>query len=319
MAFSAEVMREARRRYQDQWRERELLAAHQRQLAYEAQPRLRALDLQLRMTVAQVMASAFQKREDPSQALDRARQTNRQAQAERNALLLELQIPDYLDTDAPCPDCGGTGWRGQSLCDCLRNLCRQVQMEQLQHLPGRSEPGFGSFRLDVYSTKTEEKLAVSPRSNMEQMLSYCEDWAAAFGKNSPSLLMTGGTGLGKTLLSACLGRTLTMQDVYVRYVRVSELLREYENAQFGGELRPRQYEEAELLIVDDLGTEMTTQFTNATLYTLLDSRLLAQRPTIISTNLSPQTLQQRYPPQLISRLLGQYEMLLFFGADLRMR
>ena len=82
--------------------------------------------------------------------------------------------------------------------------------------------------------------------------------------------------------------------------------------------RPRAYEETQLLIIDDLGTEMSTQFTNSVLYSVLDSRLLEGHPTVISTNLSSATLQQRYPPQLISRLLGQYELLIFFGRDLRM-
>lgn len=318
MAYSAQTMRQARQRYQAQQREREQEADRQRQAAYAAEPRLRALDLRLRTTVAQVMASAFEKRSDPEQALRQAREANLAAQAERTALLEGLNMPDYLDTDARCSRCGGTGWQGQQLCGCLRAQCRQVQMDQLASLPGKNEPGFDSFRLDVYETRMEEKLQISPREQMRQVLARCQDWAARFGPGSPSLLLCGGTGLGKTLLSACLARTLTMQDVGVVYTRVSAMLREYENAQFGGAERPRAYEETQLLIIDDLGTEMSTQFTNSVLYSVLDSRLLEGHPTVISTNLSSATLQQRYPPQLISRLLGQYELLIFFGRDLRM-
>ncbi len=318
MAYSAEVMREARVRLKAQRRERELLADRQRQEAYGAQPRLRTLDLQLRSTVAQVMASAFQKRENPQQALDEAKRVNLAAQAERNRLLAQLHIPDYLDTDAPCPHCGGTGWAGQTLCDCLRTLCRQVQREQFANLPGPNIPGFDSFRTDLYSAQPDEKYGVSSRTQMAKTRSYCENWVQHFRRGSPSLLLTGGTGLGKTLLSACIGRSLTEGDVGVSYVRAGELLRDYESAQFGNSERPVKYEEAELLILDDLGTEMSTQFTNATLYSLLDGRLLAGHPTVISTNLPAEVLQQRYPPQLISRLLGQYETLIFFGRDLRL-
>lgn len=264
------------------------------------------------------MASAFQKREDPQQALESARSANLAAQVERAQLLSQLQLSDYLDTAAPCPHCGDTGWAGQSLCDCLRRICREVQMEQFANLPGSNIPGFSSFRTDLYSAQSDEKYGASPRLQMTETLHYCEDWVHAFHLGSPSLLMTGGTGLGKTLLSACIGRSLTMQDVGVNYIRASELLRAYESAQFGNAERPTRYEDTELLILDDLGTEMSTQFTNATLYNLLDGRLLAGRPTIISTNLPAELLQQRYPPQLISRLLGQYETLIFFGRDLRM-
>lgn len=318
MAYSAEVMREARVRLKNQRRERELLADRQRREAYEAQPRLRTLDLQLRTSVAQVMASAFQKRENPQAAIEQAKASNLAAQKERNQLLTELRLPDYLDTDAPCPHCGGTGWAGQSLCSCLRTLCREVQMEQFANLPGQNVPGFVSFRTDLYSSQQDPKYGSSPRAQMYETKSYCEDWVRDFHKGSPSLLLTGGTGLGKTLLSACIGRSLTQQDVGVVYARAGELLRAYESSQFGSAERPAKFEEAELLILDDLGTEMTTQFTNATLYNLLDGRLLAGRPTVISTNLPPDVLQQRYPPQLLSRLLGQYESLIFFGSDLRM-
>ncbi len=319
MSFPVQVMREARTRYQRQRQRQEAEADRLRRAAYDRQPRLRALDLQLRATVAQVMAAAFQQRSDPGNALEKARRDNKAAQEERQALLLEMEIPDYLDLAAPCPRCGGTGWEGQQLCSCLRQICRQVQMEQFASLPGRNVPGFESFRLDLYSTVYDKKFNSTPQEQMRGVLDYCRRWVDGFGPGSASLLMTGGTGLGKTLLSACLGRSLTMKDVGVLYRRAGELLREYESAQFGGQPRPQYYEEVELLILDDLGTEMSTQFTNATLYGLLDGRLLAQRPTIISTNLSVANLQQRYPPQLISRLLGEYETMLFFGDDLRMR
>ena len=319
MAYSAEVMREARLRLKNQRRERELLADHQRREAYEARPRLRTLDLQLRTSVAQVMASAFQKRENPQQAIEQAKASNLAAQKERSLLLAELRMEDYLDTDAPCPHCGGTGWAGQTLCSCLRTLCREVQMEQFINLPGENIPGFVSFRTDLYSSQQDPKYGSSPRKQMTETKGFCEDWVRDFRKGSPSLLLTGGTGLGKTLLSACIGRSVTMlTEAGVVYTRATELLRAYEGAQFGNAEHPVKYEEADLLILDDLGTEMTTQFTNATLYNLLDGRLLAGRPTVISTNLPPDVLQQRYPPQLLSRLLGQYESLIFFGSDLRM-
>ncbi len=319
MAFSAQVMQQARLRYQQQQREAEAAAEQLRSRAYELRPRLRTLDNQLRLTVAQVMASAFQKREDPETALNDARQTNQAAQRERDVILRELDLPDYLDMGARCPDCGGTGWQGQSLCGCLRAVCRRVQLDQLAKLPGADAPGFDSFRLDVYSSEINPRTGISPRDNMALVLQTCRRWTGQFGAQSPSLLMMGGTGLGKTLLSACIARTLTEQDVGVTYVRAGELLREYEQAQFGSQPRPMQYEQAELLIVDDLGTEMSTQFTNAVMYSLLDSRLLAQKPTVISTNLESRVLQQRYPPQLISRLLGRCQTLVFFGDDLRMK
>lgn len=317
MAYSVQVLREAKRRLQEEQRQRTAEMERQRQAAYAAQPRLRTLDHQLRATMAKVMAAAFQRREDPAQALTRAKEENQAAQMERRTLLAQLLLPDYLDLDAPCPDCGGSGYQGQTMCHCLRSHCRAVQMAQFDTLPGENRPGFDSFRLDVYYGTAQYDLM--PREQMRRVLDDCWEWAETFGANSPSLLLTGGTGLGKTLMSACLGRTLTARDVGVTYVRVGDLLRAYEAAQFGGEERPRQFEEVELLILDDLGTEMTTQFTNSVLYSLLDGRLSVGRPTVISTNLPAATLQQRYPPQLISRLLGAYETLIFFGDDLRMR
>ena len=316
MAYAAQVMREAKQRLQEQQRSRQTEADLQRQHAYELEPRLQTLDHKMRLSVAQVMAAAFRQREDSTAALARARAENQSAQAERSEILTRLRLPDYLELDALCPDCGGTGFAGQTICHCLREHCRAVQMEQFAALPGENCPGFDSFRPERSSGAPQ--YGVTPREQMESLRDFCRDWTAHFGAGSPSLLLTGGTGLGKTLLSACIGRTLTAQDVGVTYVRMGDLLRDYEAAQFGGEQRPKQYDEAELLILDDLGTEMTTQFTTSTLYALLDGRLSAGAPTVISTNLSSSTLQQRYPPQLISRLLGAYKTLVFFGDDRRM-
>ena len=194
MGYSSEVMRQARLRLKDQRRELELLSDRQRSEAYEADPHLRVLDLQLRSTVAQVMASAFQKRENPQEALDAARKRNLAAQAERSRILKRLRLPDYLDTDAPCPHCGGTGWAGQQLCSCLRTFCRQVQMEQFAGLPGRNVPGFDCFRTDLYSAIEDPKYGISPRQSMAQTKDYCEDWVKGFAKGSPSLLLSAAQG-----------------------------------------------------------------------------------------------------------------------------
>ena len=145
-----------------------------------------------------------------------------------------------------------------------------------------------------------------------------------FSLSSGSLLFSGATGLGKTFLSACIARQVAENGYSVVYETAIRLFADFESEKFGPPLeeprsRTNKYLNCDLLIIDDLGTEMTTQFTISALYTVINTRLMENRPTIISTNLADTEIEGRYSPQIASRLIGTYRLIQFAGEDIRRR
>jgi DNA replication protein DnaC len=154
---------------------------------------------------------------------------------------------------------------------------------------------------------------------MQRNLNYCRKYAADFQPGAGSLLFSGATGLGKTFLSACIARQVTDRGFGVVYASAGKLFSDYEGVKFD-RLDPgaiEGYTACDLLILDDLGTEMTTPLVISSLYQLVNSRILERKATLISTNLRPEDLEPRYGGQIASRLLGNYELVVFEGEDIR--
>ena len=206
------------------------------------------------------------------------------------------------------------------MCECLTELCRQEQKKELSVLNVGKE-SFEQFRLDYYSQQIDPELGFSMRAVMEKTFKTCRSYALTFSERSPNLLFSGGTGLGKTFLSACIARTVANNGYSVAYESAAHLFSNLERAKFGGDEEQRQnvskYTACDLLIIDDLGTEMGGQFTTSALYTLVNDRILSGKPTIISTNLNTEELARRYSPQIASRLRGDYLRVAFVGEDIR--
>ena len=306
MAYSETVLRRAKARLAEAREEQDRENHFRIQSIYERVPRLRELDRQLRATMAKVMAVAFQKGEDPETAVSRIREENLALQREREWLLDSEGIDEAdLRSEPVCTLCGGSGYVGARMCECLRELCRQEQKKELTTLLS-GKGSFETFRLDLYPTNPLPKLNAAPRSLMEIVFDRCRAYAHSFS-------------LGKTFLSACIARTVADRGFSVTYESAAAVFTEFEREKFGGEEGlTRKYLASDLMILDDLGTELTTQFSQASLYALLNGRLLEERPLIVSTNLTAVEIQQRYTPQIVSRLLGNCETLLFFGTDIRM-
>ena len=321
MGYSEQVLRRARERLEQAKQERERENEAHRREAYARYPRLQEIDRELQITMAQLMAATLRRGEDPTEAIGQIREKNLALQREREWILEAGDFEEgYLD-DAPiCAKCGGTGYEGNQMCSCLRELCRQEQKKELTSLLGSGRESFESFRLDVYSDLYDEKLGVSPRKLMQSNFNICRRYAQNFTPQAGNLLFSGATGLGKTFLSACIARQVADRGYSVVYETAIRLFSDFESEKFGGEEQrglSRKYLACDLLIIDDLGTEMTTQFTISALYNVVNTRMMENRATIISTNLAPETLEGRYSPQIASRVLGTYRLLKFAGSDIR--
>ncbi|MBR5294304.1 MAG: ATP-binding protein [Oscillospiraceae bacterium] len=320
MAYSSEVVRKARERLAQARDERERENREHLRIAYDQQPRLREIDRQLRMTMAQAARAVFAGG-DAERLMNEAKEQNLELQREREWIIEEQFEPGFLDESPICPTCSGLGYVGSTMCDCLAELCRQEQKKELTFLSAGRE-SFDQFRLDYYSDRVDPRLGFSPRSVMEKTYQNCRRYALGFTMKAGNLLFSGNTGLGKTFLSACIARSVADQGFSVVYESAGHLFSALEKARFENNEENRRaaakYRECDLLILDDLGTELPGQFVTAALYSLVNDRLLENKPTIISTNLSEEELVRRYNPQIASRLRGSYRRMAFVGDDIRL-
>lgn len=332
MAFEQVILQRAtarlNRRREARARKRDEL---ERQL-YQDQPRLRELDAAIRRTMVELtdLIAAGKPVEANGPEISDIRRRNLDLQAERAELLHTLGYePDALDDKPSCPDCGDTGWRGAEMCQCLRELCAQEQLKDLSLLLNLTdEQSFDHLRLDVYSSQVKPGHPTSAREHMRKVVGVCEGFARQFPDYPlKNLLLSGGTGLGKTFLSGCIAREVSgrgfsvVYDTAIRVFAVFEAKRFSKDQEEGRQARDdtRRYLSCDLLILDDLGSEFSSPLSQAALYDLVNSRLVSGKGTIISTNLSQEQIAARYTPQIASRIRGLYRELTFYGEDIRLK
>lgn len=328
MSYGEAVLRRATARLEERRARRQAGQEALRRALYEQVPELSRIDKALQKSMPQVLAAAFRYGEDPAVAIAKLKEENKTLQARRMALLRDAgaRVQDLEDTPL-CPLCEDSGWRGATMCRCLRALCAEEQISELSLLLNLGEQSFARFRLDLYGEDFWPAYGRSPRTNMEKILGYCQSYARNFGKSAmKNLFFYGGTGLGKTFLSACIAREVAEGGFSVVYDSAGVIVSRFEEQKFSRDLNDvreakdvtRKYLRCDLLILDDLGSELTTPFVQAALYQLINTRLTEGRATLISSNFSMEELKQRYSPQILSRLAGEYETLPFFGKDIRL-
>lgn len=319
MPYSKKVVSRARQILESRKADRESEYRDHLHNAYQQVPRLRQIDMLLRSSMALAAQTVFSQGADAAQTMEQVKKENLALQQERQALIREHFAPAYLDESPVCDHCGGTGYIGATMCRCLEQLCRQEQRRELDLLTDGNDR-FEDFRLDYYADQKDSKLGVSPRAIMERNLKYCRQYAEAF-PNAGNLLFVGNTGLGKTFLSACIANAVVDKGVSIVYESAPRLFAKLEKNRFGPDEESRaavaEMESCQLLILDDLGTEMPGTFVTAALYSLLNDRLLANKPMIISTNLNIDEIARRYSPQIASRLQGGFRQMPFVGQDIR--
>ena len=209
------------------------------------------------------------------------------------------------------------------MCRCLKAYCAREQQKELSRMLDLGNQSFETFSLEWYSQAEDPALGVSPRENMDWIYRTCKRYAAAFGPGSGNLLLTGDPGLGKTFLSAAIAREASEEGFSVVYDTAVHIFDRFEARKFGREAGEAveadvdRVMDCDLLILDDLGTELTTPFVQSALYSIVNGRIVDRRATILSTNLKLDELARRYAPQTVSRIEGEYQVLPFFGEDIR--
>lgn len=323
MAYDGKIMRRALQRFEEDRTQRENRLEERRQNIFRRQPRLRQIDSELRSTMSRIIARALRQGTDPRPAVEQLREENLGLQEEKRVLLAAMGLPeDALDAKPACALCGDTGYRGGAVCRCLKQYYAQEQQKELSRMLDLGSQSFDTFSLEWYSDQIAAGQPRSARSHMEERVyNSCAEFAHGFGRHARNLLLFGAPGLGKTHLSAAIAREVSEKGFSVVYDTAAHIFERFEIQKFGREEDAENDVErilnCDLLILDDLGTEMTTAFVQSALYQIINTRLMEKKSTIISTNLSPEKLEQRYTAQTVSRIEGEYQILPFVGEDIR--
>jgi len=239
-------------------------------------------------------------------------------------MLRQAGFPDdYLELKYTCPDCKDTGYIGSEKCHCFRQAVVDLLYDQSGLRNILDKENFDTFRMDYYPEETDPRLGISPRQNIQNIVARCRDFIEHFDDEHGSLLFYGSTGVGKTFLTNCIARELLDSSHTVIYLSALQLVEILRGRAFGrdtddeGDDMADYIFDCELLIIDDLGSELSNAFVNSQLFDCINRRLASSASTIISTNLSLEELQNIYSERIFSRLVGNYEMLPVIGDDIR--
>ena len=280
-------------------------------------PGLARIDRELSMTGLEIFSVSLSGGDTQSKIME-IREKNERLQKERAMLLEANGYPaDYSDVKYECTKCGDTGFIENTMCSCMREALVLAGIENSGFSSLINSQSFENFDLNYYKKNPAHLDRMT--WNVDYLLKYAENFDE---KSSPSILMMGGTGLGKTHLSSATAKRIIEKGKDVFYTGAIDLFSQFEMQKFKSytnepnELIER-YFECDLLIIDDLGTEMINQFSISTLYNLLNDRLSRKKPTIVSTNLSKDDIQKKYTDRITSRMLGEYQVLFFMGTDVR--
>ena len=317
LAYGREIYEAADRVLRERRRTAEEEAGKRRAKLFRVCPRAEEIEHELASTSVRA-AKAVLGGGDSTQALKRLKEKNLLLQAELSRLQ-EQYGAGSLEPVYACPNCRDTGYMDGRMCSCLKGLLRKESYRRLNELTPLALSTFSSFSLEYYSDEPREDRP-SDREIMRNTLRFCIAYARQFGPGSPNLILTGGTGLGKTHLSLAIANEAIQKGCGVVYSSVGSLITKLENEHFGrdsGTETTNSLRSCDLLILDDLGTEFRSSFSSAAIYSLVNSRLLLERPTIISTNLSTKEMTNFYSERFASRIIGSYHRIAFVGRDIR--
>lgn len=290
---------------------------------YEKIPRIKEIDMILRSTAVNVIKIALENGSNPEDAINELKQNNLKLQSEKRALLQKNNIPhNFLDDVPDCKHCNDMGYLGTNPCQCLINEYQKRLKTRLSSMLPIKNQNFSNFNLDYYP-ESDFRSKFSPKKIMQLNLLDCQTYAQNFSTSSKNLLFYGSCGLGKTFLSTCIANAITQQGFSVAYDTTINLIKNYEAIKFGAinatnaAQSIQKYENADLLILDDLGAENISSLSISIIYSIINFRIMSTKPMIINTNIIPNDIEKKYSPAISSRILGEFTHFRFIGNDIR--
>ncbi len=291
---------------------------------YEGLPKIREIDKYINKLGLGIAMAAIKNPETAKLEMKAIEEEIKMLKRERAIVLTEHNIPhDYLQPHFQCSKCEDTGFVDSKPCSCYKQEMIKYSYKHSNITDVLDRENFNSFDLNIFSDEYNETYKTSPRQHMKEVLSLAESFVHNFDNSRNNLLFYGQTGLGKTFLCNCIAKSLLDKNHTVLYQTAFRIIDTISHYRFSNKKTPEmrfQYDmliSCDLLIIDDLGTEMINSFSTTELFNIVNSRLLEDKKTIISTNFTPMQLSENYSERITSRLFGNYEFIAFYGKDLR--
>ena len=282
-------------------------------------PELLVIEDELTKTGLEAVKAVIGGSGDVKKTVEELMKTNLQLQKDRENLLLSAGVDkNYLKPHYTCEICKDKGYPDGKICSCRTELLKKFASEELSYKTPLKLSSFEDFSLSYYPTEKYGN-GISPRERMKGVYEFCREYAADFSTESPNLFMYGETGLGKTHLSLAIANEVIKKGFSVVYDSAQNLFTRLEKERFGREGGNTEdtvlY--CDLLILDDLGAEFDTKYVLSEIYNIINSRISYGRPTVISSNAALDELTGLYGARVTSRIIGDYELILFEGRDVR--
>jgi DNA replication protein DnaC len=293
---------------------------------YKKVPAIKKIDEEIFKTGLSMSKFIIGNPESYKENLEKVKEVMEALKMEKAFLLTENNIPlDYMDIKYECNNCRDTGYlENGEQCNCLKQalVTRAYKMSNLENV--LKKENFQNFDINIFKNEPFEEEKMTPRENMVEIVGISEGFINNFNENNgENLLFYGTTGLGKTYLCNCIAKALLDKNKIVIYQTAFTILEIIEKHRFSKEnnrFNDYQYNllfEADLLVIDDLGTEVANTFTNAEIFNIVNTRLIGGKKTLISTNLTPKEISDIYTDRVFSRILDKFIPLKFYGPDLR--
>lgn len=315
MAFNRDNYRRIAASYQDKNYNAKQAAERRLSELHRVLPQVAEIDRALNATGMRILQEALKGKEGLDDRIHALEEQNALLLEARKVLLIKAGYPeDYSEVKYECDTCMDVGFVDGRMCKCMRRALTLAGYESSGVAKLIAKQNFDTFSLDYYEGAN--------RDAMENILARAKDYARGFdGKRMRNLLFMGTTGLGKTHLSSAIAKEVVEGGFDVVYESAQTIFTDFEMEKFGrvakDEDRTSRYLDCDLLIMDDLGTEMQSSFTVSCLYNLVNTKLIGEKSMIISTNIRKEELLAKYTDRLASRLFGEFEVCLFAGKDVR--
>lgn len=294
-----------------------------REEIYEKIPRIREIDEEVSSCSASRIRERLNRPEGSDVILPSLKTQIAELSDERRCLLLSHGYPeDYLTLVPVCPKCQDTGYIDGKKCLCFKKAEVELLYAQSNLQQILQEENFEHFSFDCYSDKIRNHTTgLTAKETAQKAYTFARAFVRDFDDTFQNLFLYGNTGVGKTFLSHCIAKELLNSAHFVLYFSAFELFEQMAKSIFSRNMQEAQEEnyllDCDLLIIDDLGTELTNSFVSSQLFLCINERLMRQKSTVISTNLTLEQFSDTYSERTFSRIASNYQMLKLIGEDLR--
>ena len=312
-----QIYEKIRGEFEQKRREAQKAAQQRKKEIYAAIPALAEIDRKINLTATEYSIRIINGEDVKNEMEEELSRLSDQKDncLKQNGLSREDFLPVYS-----CGLCKDTGILDGEFCKCFKSRVIQENFKSSNIGNNLDYQSFEKFDLKFYPDQKEGRYPLTPYENMKRNYAVCRKFADKFDDAKKSLLLIGGTGLGKTYLSTCIAKQLLTEGKSVIYISAVDFFKRIEKSRFeqnDGEIK--MFENCDLLIIDDLGTEAPSAYTIAVFSDILDKRWRCERKLIISSNNRLTEFEKLYGQRVFSRLAGSFECLLFYGKDIRVQ